>query len=299
MYDDIEIRMDLTPSPFPNNGKYKPFEYKGINFVPDYNNLGVVGRFKGNIDNIRLEIEPQTLILKNSIHKYYMGNNFSDYTLSDVFSTVGKLIYECGIDIRSAEVKKLAYAVNIPINNPDCVYPGFVSYLTRPFNPMKKRNRTYGTFYTGADFKIKCYNKTRETQFHYRENTSENILRLEAEINNLRHLHIREKPIQIYTFRDLYNYDIAVKLTEDLINKYRRIYKNPNLYDMELTTKELRLLALFSNPEYLDFHKNKFPDTYKKDRKKITDILKNRSGLEIYDEFEEKIITKCRELLSR
>jgi len=163
---------------------------------------------------------------------------------------------------------------------------------------MRSRNTIYGSSYNGSYFKIKCYNKTLETKLHYRVALNENILRFEIEVNDLRYLHQRQNTIPVVTYRDLYDYSMAERLFQDLLLKYRKIFKAPCLSDLELTPRDLRLLAVFDDPKYLQECKRRFHETYRKDRKKVKEILSNRAGLKIYDEVEQKLITKGKYLLA-
>ena len=298
MYNDITIKIDSNDFPWPIRN-IKPFWYNDIQFIPSFNYSGVFTSYIGNIKNLYLKLMPGSLTIRNSIHKFIQGNNYSDLTLSDVNYFAEYFTSNYGINIKDAEVKKLSYAVNIEVPDPDEIYKGMISYKSRPFEPMKKNNRIYGARFTGAEFRIKAYNKTTEVKLHDKENIPQNIFRFETEIKVMRSIQKKKiNPIPVYRYRDLYDYNCAKQLMDDLIVRYQTILKIPSIRNAKLTIKDLRLIAMFSNPECVNYCKENLRGSYKKDRPKLNEINKDKLNHILFEEVEQRIRQKSEEILS-
>jgi len=203
------------------------------------------------------------------------------------------------MDISSAEIKKLSYSLNIKTESPDRIISGLNSFKTTPFEPMRWNHKVYGATVVKAQYKIKAYNKTSETKLHYRELLDTKIFRFEVEVKNMRHLHNRKHPINIYKLSDLYKPENMRLLCEDLMDKYRTIIKHPSINLDPHVAQDLYKLAIFNkNKEILKALKKNHNRTYKRCLKRYKELIYEYEKEDLYNEVERKLIEKYELLLA-
>ncbi|HRP33932.1 MAG TPA: hypothetical protein PKV73_18670, partial [Agriterribacter sp.] len=145
MVDNITLVKDCKPPPQFYKAKEKPFEYKGCIYSPKFNN-GQIVRYEGQIKNIRLFMYPEKVYLLNSLHKFHKGNNYSDFTKSELRAAI------------EAIVKKIEYGCNVSTDAANAIY-SLQSYKGKDYQPMAKNGIRYGAACEFAQYRIKGYNK--------------------------------------------------------------------------------------------------------------------------------------------
>lgn len=244
----------------------KPFEWKGFIWKPIFNKLGEPTAYYAELENLYLNLRGREITVTNSLHKFYMGNNYESFTYSQVLEAFDKLNNLLPFNIYTAAVKKIAMGAVI---QEDCnqVLNTWLSFINKiPFQ-MLSRNKPYGLKYFLTDYAVKGYNKTTEVKHHNNINLNSELFRFEVEVKRINNLNNGKDKIGIYTVEDLIDPIKYQKLANLLIDKYLKIAKKPSINLNNTSIKEKRLIAVFKDIEVLNSIKKNHPDSYKKDRK--------------------------------
>jgi len=293
MFDNIQIVLSIDSPPRELYGdKIEPFVWLGLSFTPRYSGGGNLMYYQSNIEKLIIRIRGNQLILKNSIHKFYKGNNYSDFHLSEFQSAISLLSELLGFDLLEAEVKKIEYGCNIPVEKPENIYNGLIGYQRGYFNPMLDNAREYGKKQYSTDYNIKLYDKQFEVAKH--NGTKINPLaRFEKEIKNMRYL--RKMGIAVYSVNDLLKKEIWQALKNDLVRTFDRINKKPVVDFRCLSLDEIKAYAICSNKQIIPHVKKAHSRSYARYKKKFLGIPEKMTSIDFADEIE----SKCCELLSR
>jgi hypothetical protein len=296
MLDNINLELSI---PVPRRVMQRTdvkFDWKDILFVPDYKKGGGYYGYVGTWKNLQLKIFQNKLTIKNSWHKFHLGNNYSNYSIKDIENTLFTLADKLGERIWEAEIKKIAYGCVIE-EDPYLNFPNWRYLHGKESTPMfSKGGYKYGAFFDSTDYRLKGYDKTHEVLKHDKLRIPDNLFRLECEVKSMRHLTSRKNAIFLSTPRDLCDIEKMQYLTEDLVAKYHDIKKYRSILLSGATSHELNVIASIENHainKELKKHHNK---TYKRYNKIYNDLEK--LGNEYYDIVERKIISKCGELIN-
>ena len=287
----------VIPNPGIWDTSYSAFSMCNLEFTPFFKN-GCFAYYKCEIKNLLLLIFREKIYLKNSIHKFTHGNNFSDFTLSEFIQSVEKIneiTMVLNLNWWESNVMKLEYGCNIINIGCDAIINGLIGYKGKHYFPMLFNGRQYGAFCEMNLFKLKCYNKTMEANIHYGIKLPYVVTRWECVVKNMRYLHGRKNPIGIFKLKDLQSPQIMEALSNDLMSSFAISQKLPVTDFDGLSLTDIRIIACMKEPQIRDIIKNRHKETWKKDRKRYNEIVEN-SG-ELYQEMERKLKDKCQELI--
>ena len=270
MLDDItfvisnELTKDLDMS-----GSAKPVEFNNIIYYPKKsNNNEYVIYYQAKVKNLIVRMNNDTITIINSFHKFFKGNNYTDYSLNQIEATCVDVCNAIGVDILNAKIKKIAYGLVIKTNAKKNYDSWLYHKSTKP-SLMTNRGRVYGAKFHKTDFNIKGYDKSLESKLHDQVKIDFDLFRFEVEVINMKNLWKRKNPIRIYTVKDLFSYEVVQYLMEDLINKYEEIEKEL-IYDYSLLNKEQRsVLSIMKNNSLRSFLRKSENKTYKRYKTKL------------------------------
>lgn len=295
MIDTISFHIGIEPPEDYYKQIPREIYFNGLKLFPQYRNNLVKG-YSCSHRNLKISLTSNRgipcLKITNSLHKYYNGNNYSDFSFSEVIDALFQLENELNIPFFNSKITRLDYGVNIELDA-EKLYPNFLSYKNKSFHKMMDRGLVYGAKAMMSEVAIKGYNKTIETKRRSREKISSDIFRFEIEVKKMSHLTSRSNPIQIYTLRDLIDHQNFSLLGADILNKYDQIKKRVYIDLFELTLCEKNVYASMQIKEVKDAIKRDHPDSYKKYRSKEKHIYKNAEDsfydVKVRDKLEQKI----------
>jgi hypothetical protein len=279
MIDDTKIELIISPPNEVRNQKRDSFIFNGLEFNHRVSNSGFIYYFS-KVNNLRLKILGDRLIIENSWHKFRMGNNWSDFPLSEVAETYYLLNEQFNGELSRGRVKKISYGavLNVdPLKN----YPYWEYYKTKkPFPMYCKSGKVYGASFQLSDFKLKGYDKTFEVRNHSKLEVPENLFRIECEVINMRHLSGRKKdPIFINHPQDIFTFENIQGLGNDLTTKHQTIEKKSMINLEGLTTHQLAILGIMQNSEIRDHLRKNHNKTYKNYQRKLKSLRSGRNDL--------------------
>jgi len=300
MIDTISFNLEVkAPEEFYKQVPY-PISFGKFRLNPEYNG-NFVRAYTVKHRNLKISLTAnQAPILKitNSLHKYFKGNNFSDFTFSEINDALFKLEYDLNRPIFTGKIIKLDYGLNLDLDA-EKVYPYFKSYKGNEFNKMKSKGKTYGAKVILSQSAIKGYNKTLENNRNRNalEKLKTNIFRFEIEVRKMIHLRKRTKSIPIMTVRDLLDVKNYQLLREDILNKYDHIRKDIFIDLAKLTIGEKKTLATMKDEQIKLSVKRDHKDSYKKCRAVEKNIYRNADDTFFSKEIRSRMSDKLDELI--
>jgi hypothetical protein len=274
--DNLTIVKEYKPPKEFLNASGRPFEYRGMIFNPNYIN-GQVCRYFTQIRNLRLSVDESNACLSNSIHKYWCGNNYSDFHLEEMKEAVFTLSEYTGINWHEGIIKKVEYGCNLNVNSISA-FRTLVSYRGKDYMPLLHRGKVYGAFCQFTDYKIKGYDKAFQVKETDKIFLPYPIFRWEIALFKMRML---EKVIQsTLTIDRLLKPWTWEYLANDAVCKYDKSIKRQKLNLADRSTHEKRIIAEMRDPEIREDLKRHNKNTYKRDRRIYTRILADKSILE-------------------
>lgn len=187
--------------------------------------------------------ESNRIEIRGSLHKYWKGENFSDFTFSDLKECLNELQENFKIDLSEARISNVEFGVNVsPLFNPYEFCENLIAYKGEPFQQMRVRNGKPNIgFECGLNqYSVKIYDKAKQYL------KTENILRVEIPVCRMAYL----SEVRIKTLADLKEKTALKALGRVLLECYSNVVVNDNtVRKARLTANEKRIYGLCSNPK--------------------------------------------------
>ena len=273
--------------------KETPFDWYGIRWVPHYKESNTPIYYKSHFRNMHLRIIGDQLLVRNSLHKSYFGNNYSPFTYSQMVKSIILLDNVLPINIYNSKISKISAGVVIN-ENPQMILNEWKYFLGKEYLPMKDKNKIYGAKYFLTDYQIKGYDKRFEVQKHNQIKLDKEYFRFEVDNCKPKILNNKTNDIGIQTVNDLLDRDKYKRIGEMVLRKYIQIEKLPKLDLTTLTLKEKRMFASLTNYDIKECIKHQHPDTYKKDRKEYSKMMSNLDN----SVFQNQVINKLKDQIN-
>jgi len=274
LIDTIKIACPLEDKPQELiNRTESPFIWNTFKWTPMFNGHQELSFYKAKFKNLDLKLYQDKLILVNSLHKLYLGNNYMPFTYGQVIKALLLLNHHLPLDVYQGEVKRLSFGVVIK-EHPESIYNQWLFHLGKPWLPMQSGNKMYGAKFYLTDYQIKGYNKTTQVQKQSALVIPENLFRFEIDNVKTKVLNNATNNVGVYKVMDILEYSKYQKLGDVLLRKFSQIEKHPQLQLSNLNIKEKRLVASMQNYQIKESIKKQHFDSYKNDKKKYNQIQK-------------------------
>jgi len=303
MIDNVTLRLSLRDVP-QELIKYEKDKLVINNLIlnASYNQIDIK-YYSVNWKGLFVKVMNDYIIIQNSLHKFYHGNNYTDYTYSDLKDTIAILCTEFEVDPSLFIIKKIEIGINIPFEHHNLLTNNFTDIKNTEFIPMLHGGRKYGKKNSKSQFDVKVYDKTLQVKLKDGVDIDKDVLRFEIVIKNMNFLYKRANQIPLYTLKDFEDINLLLKLGELLTETYRNISKitvviapdtPPNI------KKEIYLLTSDKREAFLNDLRLNNPETLKKFRDSIKKLIHSNPVLkEVYDGFEEIIWDTWFDLVNR
>jgi len=219
--------------------------------------------------------------IRGSLHKYWRGENFSDFTFSELNKCLNDLQEKFKIELTEARISNIEFGVNVsPLFNPYEFCENLIAYKGEPFQRMRVRNGKPNIgFECGLNqYSVKIYDKAKQYL------KTENILRVEIPVCRMAYL----SEVRIKTLADLKEKPILKALGNVLLECYSNVVLNDNSVKRgRLTANEKRIYGLCSNPKEWERFNRK--QRYK--RKKQFERIVSKYGKQNWKEITAKMIS--------
>lgn len=285
MVDDVKLEIPFDP---PEEFKQKvpfPFELNGILFKPEFNKNGDVISYSAKLENLYVKLVSGKIILMNSWHKFFHGNNYSDFCWEEIQVCMQTLSTVFGDVFWKSRITKLTAGVNLQCN-PKTIIERLISFKGNPMEPMRPRNSrsVYGKRFASTHYNVKVYDK----QFEVKRNARMDILptlRIEKEMRMPYFQKRKSNPVPIYTPGDLKNPNAATFLSYELFAVIFSLGFDYGISPMVMKDfHDASVVIFMSNPQYRKVLKKKSNyRTYKSYEKRLLE-LQEEFKVENYNE---------------
>lgn len=232
------LKTSASIEPIYASNSFIPFEWKGMQFFPHFKK-GFLKGFESEYKGLRVYLRYDKITLSNSLHKFYKGNNYSDFTYSELSNAVNEICQKFEIDADQWKIIKMEFGFNVSTPKPAEEYIDlFMSYKEREFEKMKQKQKQkyYGRKCFFTEYDLKVYDKHLQTQIDDHFDIPNNILRVEFCYNQKRKL-----PKQIKTLFDLLDREKFKELYSDFKEAFSKVIYNDKV-DFNHSTSVERLL---------------------------------------------------------
>lgn len=285
MVDDVKMEIPFYPPEAFRQKVPFPFELNGLIFRPEFNKNGDVVSYSCQLENLYIKLISGKLILMNSLHKFWHGNNHSDFYWEEIQNCLQSLGEAFGEGFWKSRITRLTAAVNLPCD-PKTIIERLISYNGNPMEPMRPRDgrAVYGKRFTSTHYGIKVYDK----QFEVKKDTRVSILpvlRIEKEMKMPYFQKRKRNPVPIYTSVDLTNPHSATLLAHELNEVVFSLGFDYGISPMAMKDfHDASVVIFMSNPEYRKVLKRKSNYRTNKGYEKRLQDLREEFGVEDYKE---------------
>lgn len=245
MIDFIVLVAPIEPSyDYHSNN---PFKLNELDFYPEFKN-GILKGFKSEYKGLRVLLYHDKIQLSNSLHKFYKGNNYSDFRYSELKEAILEICRKFKIKAEHWEIIKMEFGFNILTTKKAKQYIDlFLEYKGRDFENMKDHQTNYGKKCYMYEYSLKIYDKYFQTQkSNDKGMISDKMLRAEFCYNQKRKL-----PKQIKTLSDLLDKEKFKELYRDFIKAFEKVIYNDDVDFFNSTFDERQLFHASLNPSFL------------------------------------------------
>lgn len=294
MIDNVSMVLPTAPPPEAIEAKSRPFELRGNIYSPKYRN-GEIKGYEASINNLKVFIGPQNIYLTNSLHKFFKGNNYSDFRYSELHEAICRLSEVTGYNWIHGAIKKIEYGCNIVNENahPIC---GLVSYRGKNYLPMSKCGKVYGWSVDTAKYTLKGYDKQYQVGRVDGLKIDRPIFRWEVVVKHSQYLE-RKLNTSWLPVEKVFQKSGLQLLAKDAVQKFEDSIKIGRMNLKVLTAEHKKILAVMLNPEIRQDFKDSHREAYKKYVRVYRQIMSSAS-IALPDNMGEKISEKMAELLS-
>lgn len=215
--------------------------------------------------NLRFKIsESNRVQITGSLHKYWKGENYSDFTVSELCECLTDLYLKFNINPLEAYLAGFEFGVNVsPQFNPFEFCGNVIAYKNESFSKFRTNKKIQIGFEAQKQqYSVKVYDKGKQ----YLKET--NYLRFEGKVSRMKFL--QTKGINVSRLGDLVKPEVLNQLGELLNEMFEECIVSDKVRTSELTANELKIYTLCSNPKV--WEKFNFRERYRK-RKQFEKII--------------------------
>lgn len=243
----------------------RPFEYRNLLFVPNYNNRGAIKHYQSEWRGMYIKLRGDYISITNSLQKFYCGDNCGDFHRSEIEIAVNEIADYFHVAPQMWKIIATEIGVNIIPEQEEQVYLDLLHlHKGKKFSaisPRKGRSKVIGVECARDEYRIKLYNKRLQVHLPGRIELPYPLLRFEVPIERKIKIHL---PF-IHNLSDLYNQDKLFQIGEFLKNKFDEIIMRPETNFSQLKKLEEKVLvAAMQNPAFRHALKRDHPHSVKK-----------------------------------
>ena len=295
-YNVIELPKELLQIHDKSSKNKQPFYWREILFKPVFGNGNdvFISKYTADIRGLRLGLRENQLVISNSLHKFFKGNNYSDFTRSELIQSIDLLSDILGIKSTLIMPAIIEYGINEKISDIDNYLNSILNYKGKQIGVMRKKSSEYGRKLEMEQVYIKAYDKTKETWFHYKQRlTIDNSNLLRAEIGL-----IGKKQLSfIPNLNALKNIDTLKILQKKLLYYFEFIELNESYNLNNISNRDLELLHAGQNPLFWKDYKKVNYECSKKRKQQYKKICSDKRNVGLREEVIQKIKEKAEYLI--
>ncbi len=284
MFDEQTAMLEINPPDTVRNNISEPFEYCNILFFPNVGG-GKLKCYESKLNNLLLRIVGDKLMIKNSLHTFNNGNNYSDYTAFDIECTINHLKDILNNDFKNSRILKTSFSVNIEYELTKDFLGMLNHFDAKLMFPMVsyKPSVPYGKYINLSESKTKCYDKTLETSITHKEIIPAQIFRLEEVINRMRKIHKGKNSINLVTLNDYCDIHIQQQVKEHILRTFDKLTLTQMITPEQIINNNFSLneWTIILRHQHPDLYRSLSPDMYRKDKSKYKQLQSKLTSSEV------------------
>lgn len=253
-----------------------------------------VKRYERKFKNLKFTITGNVLVVQNSLHKFYHGNNFSDFTFSELKKSIIEVEHLTEVNSKDWKITSMELGCNINLNTPALQLLNSVSNFRKKyaFDRMKSKNNLYGLICELIDFSVKLYAKCMQDRLTKKEIIETHLLRVEIIFNRQRKIGI------ISTLSDLLDQGKFITLAKDYLKILDDITFCGESDLTSFTSREREFFYAGQSPKFWQEEKKYCNDGGHDKRKRFDKLILQIPEPEIKREFIEQCSSKTYYLIN-
>ncbi len=278
-----------------SKAEFEPFYWRGILFKPTYGrgNKIFVKNYAADHQGLKVVLEEDIIHISNSLHKFFKGNNYSDFTRSELIASIDLLSDSLGVSDQLILPTFLEFGINTTFSDMTAYLNSMALYKGKNFYPMKKNSVEYGKKVEMCEVYAKAYDKSKEFLLHNKITCPINdLLRVEIGLKGKRQLSI------IPNLADLKKKETLLLLQQKLLY-YFKFIEFDEFYNLQgISNRDLELLYAGKNPEFWKDYRRLNIEVGKKRRQEYKKICREREIVGLKDEAIQQIQEKTNFLIN-
>ena len=225
---------------------YEPFYWKELCFTPKFKK-GFLNGFESEFKGLKIILYEDKIRITNSLHKFCKGNNYSDFTFSELTDSINLITNYFEIEASQFVIRKLEYGFNITTPQPAKEYLNlFAEYHSREFEKMKHKHIFYGRKCVMSEYALKVYDKSQQVKIMNNVLIPANTLRVEFCYNQKRKL-----PKTIRTLSDLADNNKIRDLYKDLKDSFSKVTFSEEVDFSSMSDEDRMLFYASLHPDFI------------------------------------------------
>ncbi len=259
--------------------------------IPSLKSFEIV-KYQCEHKNLLFTLNERELIIANSLHKFIKGNNYSDFSLSELIHAVNEIERLTGISASLFFIKKLEFSLNIAVSLAPTEYLiWFSDFKFKEYDKMKANQLWYGIKYNFTEYSLKIYDKQKQVKIADRVDIRQKLLRFEVTYGKQRKLLVVKNLSEL---RD----PIKIKeIFDDFIKMIEKLNCTGNEDFLKFRNSERELYFAGKDAEYWEVLKSHNIHTYKTNRKRFKEIQNKINPKDIMLDFVNSLTTKFNQLI--
>lgn len=242
--------------------------------------------------NVSIYID-RRIVVANSIHKFYHGNNYSNFTFSEIKLSINNICEMTGIPAKDWKLTQLEFGFNItPCISVCDLLDMCIRNGTKEFDNRRIRGKLYEKICCKYEYDLKLYDKYAEVKHRNKSILPpHNMLRVEVKYKKSKKLPFMtlDKLLHKDNLRLLFD-DFCVILDKTEFNDIDTSYLND---------RDLTLFHAGKGQEYWKDLRKVAKNKVRYRRKKYQQLLKNTKNISLKLELMELCKSKFKELIDR
>lgn len=294
MIDNIGLSIDIGDTISRPDSVGDKIVFGNLEYIacPNTRDLNIY-TYKAQPNNLLFKLNDQTLWIKNSIHKFHSGENYSDLSLSKIKSAIKEIEYLTCTKSEKIRIHTCELALNIETEQPAREYlQQFSLCKYEKAREMIHGNVVYGIKYYFTEYNIKIYDKTLHYSLMYRKSLRGNILRFEIEYKKSRRLYA------LNTLADLSDKRKIKDAFDDYFITLRNLRCVQAGHLQLLDSKEMTLYFAGRDANYWEAEKRRDKEGVRYRRKIYKQIIKKSNEKDLMPQFLHSLKMKLERLLN-
>lgn len=233
--------------------------------------------------------ESKRVDISGSLHKYWKGDNYSNFPYYELCDCIADLSYKFNFDGHYATLHNLEFGVNVsPLFNPFAFCKRVIAYKNESFSKFRTNGKNkihIGFEATQQQYSLKIYDKGKQYE------KIENILRYEVKVSKMQYL----KSAGVSVLSDMLDIQKLIALGTILNETFAELIICEDVNNSKMTANEKRIYNLCSNPKQWEIFERK--ERFKR-KQQFNDISRAKGKTNLKETTARMIRDKWQMLLS-